>query len=47
MANWKENKIVGIIAGILIVLSIFMIVFSIIKSNKESTANKEYPPAVY
>lgn len=48
MINWKENKIVGIIAGIVLVITVAITIANIVKKKVEEQKilQKKNPPAV-
>lgn len=48
MTNWKENKIVGIVAGIVLVITVAMTIANIVKKKVEEQKilQKKNPPAV-
>ena len=48
MANWKENKVVGIVAGVILVIASVLIILNIVrtKSEERKILLKENPPAV-
>lgn len=37
MANWKENKVVGIVAGIVFIISLIFVIKSLIPKPVEKT----------
>jgi hypothetical protein len=48
MASWKENKVVGIIAGIVFVISLIFVIrglMTLFPKRAETDAGKVIPPA--
>lgn len=45
MGNWKENKVLGIVAGIIGVLLLVVAVFSVIKNVSGPAASGPVPQA--